>query len=279
METEKHESDLKKVNLEKKAAEDKYGRIVKEREAFKEKEDAFLDICKALKELRDIKMDPGKNTKKDSKIDDNPDKRTTEKAESEPAIDITGEETQGGTSSVLFACDKCEYRTSMENRLNQHKNNKHVTEIIPCEFCKYKGSLEEFAVHMKNTHNNPPCSNGNKNSEHSNENRKQTTQNVRIPCDICDFVASSTRMYTKHIESKHQPKVVNNSNEMCLPCEKCSFVAKTEFKCHLEERHGLKVKEETKNNSSGKLCIYWNRGHCSFNQKCKFVHEGQYRKN
>ena len=111
-----------------------------------------------------------------------------------------------------------------------------------------------------------------------NEDRKQSSGSVKIPCDICSFVAASPRMYIKHIESKHQPQGKNNSEEYCLPCEKCKFVAKTEeeFKYHLERIHNLKVKEnlqETRTNSKGKLCIYWNRGHCSFNQKCKNVHE------
>ena len=44
VETERHEAEIREVNLQKKAVDDKYGRIVKERESFKEKEDTFLDI-------------------------------------------------------------------------------------------------------------------------------------------------------------------------------------------------------------------------------------------
>ena len=151
---------------------------------------------------------------------------------------------------------------------------KTSTKSLFLSSCGFKGSLEEFAVHMKNNHSQPPNINQN-----VDEDRKQSPGSVKIPCDICDFVAASTRMYIKHIESKHQSKEKDNSNtEYCLPCEKCKFVAKTEeeFKCHLERIHSLKVKEnmqETRKNSKAKLCVYWNRGHCSFNQKCKNVHE------
>ena len=86
---------------------------------------------------------------------------------------------------------------------------------------------------------------------------------------MCEFVSTSASSYIKHIESKHQPKKEENVEECFLSCDKCDFKAATEkeVKNHLDIIHRLKVKETltgTRKKSTGKLCIYWNRGHCSF---------------
>ena len=239
--------------------------------SFKEKEDTFHDICKALKELRDLKKGPGDDPKNDLNASGEHQKETINKDNSEPVIDITGEDTQGGTSSNLYRCETCGYKSSIEKRLRQHKKSKHASEIIPCELCDYKGNPEEYNVHVKSKHN--------KNKESSTEHRKEpNVGGVKIPCDMCEFVSTSTSSYIKHIESKHQTKKKEIFEDYCLSCDKCDFKTATEkeFKNHLETIHRLKVKETltgTRKNNTGKLCMYWNRGHCSFGQKCKNVHE------
>ena len=221
VESEKHENEIKEINLQKKAIEDKYGRIVKERESFKEKEDTFHDICKALKELRDLKKGPGDVSKNDLNASGEHHKETINKDKSEPAIDITGEETQGGTSSNLYRCETCGYKSSIEKRLRQHKKSKHASEIIPCELCDYKGNPEEYNVHVKSKHN--------KNKESSIEHRKEPTGGVvKIPCDMCEFISTSTSSYIKHIESKYQTKKKEDFEDCCLSCDKCDFKTATE---------------------------------------------------
>ena len=61
-------------------------------------------------------------------------------------------------------------------------------------------------------------------------------------------------------------------------CERCDFIASSEehFKKHLELAHDFNVRRFTKVShakKSNKLCINWNRGHCTFDKKCKFEHK------
>ena len=156
-------------------------------------------------------------------------------------------------------------------------NNKRVPESIPCDLCQFTGTLDEYTLHIKNTHKDRTSAN--KNKEDSNELRSQPKAALQIPCDICKFIASSTTMYVKHIETKHQTKDnASNTEESCFSCDKCNFTAVTEreFKSHLEHTHRLRVKENRQNsmmNTEARLCIYWNRGRCSYGQQCKFIHK------
>ena len=45
--------------------------------------------------------------------------------EEKDPIDITGEDAVGGTSSRIFACDRCDYKASRIQNLSDHKKTKH----------------------------------------------------------------------------------------------------------------------------------------------------------
>ena len=96
---------------------------------------------------------------------------------------------------------------------------------------------------------------------------------------MCSFVGKTAADVMKHIE-EHNKKGI----ETCLPCELCDYKAKTSqnFKEHIEKAHGVKINknvrfEEVTNKdikSKSGYCIYWNRGHCNFqDRKCRFIHQ------
>ena len=47
--------------------------------------------------------------------------RETTEAETEiQAVDITGEKSNGRTSSAIIKCEKCSYKSTMKDRMKQH---------------------------------------------------------------------------------------------------------------------------------------------------------------
>ena len=105
--------------------------------------------------------------------------------------------------------DKCAYKSSMEIRLKQHKKDKHVPETIPCELCAYKGTTEEYTIHINNEHKNKEFKDNEKEQSKGKGKGKtsNTNEEINIPCSLCGYVASSTAYLINHIESEHQAKV------------------------------------------------------------------------
>ena len=105
---------------------------------------------------------------------------------------------------------------------------------------------------------------------------KDNSGNVKIPCDMCDFTSISADDFIKHIETKHQKKA-DNCKVIEYKCGRCDYEGRSEeqFKRHLEIAHSLNVGGFTKVNNGKfkRLCINWNRGHCSYDTNCKFEHK------
>ena len=96
-------------------AEEKYARLVKEKKNFEDKERILLNIFDTFKKLTEEKSN----------------KEETE--QNIDVIDVTGEEAEGGSSSKIIKCPKCNYKTTMQARMNQHLKDKHKQQNIPQE--------------------------------------------------------------------------------------------------------------------------------------------------
>ena len=201
--------------------------------------------------------------------------------EEDPLIDITGEEANGGSSSRLFACDKCEYKASIIKNLNDHISAKHDAAQIPSELCKFVSKTpNEYRKHVNDKHpqkENPKNKENEKSSTKSTNNsiKRKDDSNVKIPCDMCDFTSKSADDYIKHIEIKHQKKYESIKE---YACDRCDYKGRSEgqFKTHLEVAHKLNVGGFTKvsyEKKSKNLCISWNQGHCTYGQRCRFEHK------
>ena len=169
---------------------------------------------------------------------------------------------------------------SINANLTEHKKSSHAEVRLPCELCDFVAkSADDYKKHDENEHDSPKNVNKNDNAKKSyadkvkhnqNQNKKkENTAGVKIPCDLCNFTSTSADDFIKHIESKHQKTNV-------YPCDRCDYEGKSEeqFKRHLDSVHNLNTRgfstvSHAKN--SNKLCINWNRGHCT-HQNCKFVH-------
>lgn len=206
-------------------------------------------------------------------VDERPDYRQDEE---EPVIDINGEDERGGSSSTIFSCEQCSYKSFIKNRLSQHIKAKHEEFLIPCENCKFKGNADQYLGLMKNNRGkeneeNSTTQDKDKGKKSSNKNTKAKNDTVKIPCDLCQFVGKSASDYMKHIEEHNKPAI-------SLSCDLCDFKTNNaeRFKLHIETAHGMKVKKDvsTRNDRKNGFCVYWNRGYCNFGDaKCFFQHK------
>ena len=79
----------------------------------------------------------------------------------------------------------------------------------------------------------------------SSKNKKSNNEEMRLPCDVCKFVARTDSELNRHLENIHRFVRVNR------------------------QRNAF-TKEERKKNG---LCFQWNNGSCRFDEFCKFAHD------
>ena len=139
-------------------------------------------------------------------------------------------------------------------------------------------SIYKYDTHAKTMHAGPKDTSCKAKSKEKviNPSNKSRNDGAKSPCDICEFTSVSADDFINHIENKHK-KNGQNRAKIQYSCGKCDFkaVEESSFKKHLELAHKLNVGGWSTVNSSKskKLCIYWNRGHCSYNRDCKFEHK------
>ena len=276
---DKHKAEMNQLSAQKQATEEKYGVIVREKKLFEEKERILFNTFKSMKQLSELK----------EKVEVNKSvKETNETGTDIQTVDITGEESNGGTSSLIIKCEKCNYKSTMKDRMKQHVIAKHEALNITCDHCEFVGNAENYLNHMKNTHSDSRSefvaeqTRKDKGKQSYSKNAKAKNSNVVIPCDICSFVGKTALDYIKHIEEHNREKADNT-----LPCELCDYKAKSAstFKEHIEAVHGIKVNGTSKKDSFRTVdrknhikkkgfCVYWNRGHCNFDDRtCFYEHK------
>ena len=149
--------------------------------------------------------------------------------------------------------------------------NKHV---------KDKHDEQSYASKTKTKNNKNAEKDASKNNKDKAKeaSKKKKQDSVEIPCDICSFKSASAEDFIKHIETKHQHKSNKESVKPQYNCDKCDYngTGEQQFKKHLEAAHKLNVGgagQRTNERKPNRICLNWNRGHCVFDSKCKFLHE------
>ena len=131
-------------------------------------------------------------------------------------------------------------------------------------------------------------------------------EDVRIPCDLCEFTSGTAREYQRHIEIKHG----FNSDYKVVKCDQCDFTTRNDENLNLHikrvhpkkyrceycsyisnnienvREHSLRThKEETGAKVNGfqrdtnksyqqvRPCNFFNRGFCKFSaNQCRYDH-------
>ena len=161
--------------------------------------------------------------------------------------------------------------------LSNHKKNEHNVDDIPCEVCEFVGkNIKEYKRHVESNHAEENRNKGKTGKTASPENVKKTKQktsdHVKIPCDICEYTSKSAEDVIHHSVAIHQQKADNEKPS--YKCDRCDYQGAVEahFKKHFDKLNvgGERIQPELR---SKKLCFNWNRGHCSFDTKCRFEHK------
>jgi uncharacterized C2H2 Zn-finger protein len=176
--------------------------------------------------------------------------------------------------------------------------------------CEFIGKSEaEYQKHVYNEHTQQKEQSESRSQDKVKKTKTKSSDNVKIPCDMCKFTSVSAENFIEHIESKHQQKTEHAKSYACnrcdfegkseeqfkkhlevahklnaggftkvfaksYACSRCDFEGRSQeqFKKHLEVAHELNAGGFTKvshGKPPKKLCIQWNRGHCI----CNFAHE------
>ena len=191
-----HEKQVNDIKL--KEMEEKYGQVMKEKKPMMDKERILLNSLESLKQLDELKTRKNKN---------------------DEVIEISEEEQSVGTTSAIFKCDKCGFKSSTERSLEQHTKDKHKEtknshktskniSRIPCDACDHiSPNIEEYKIHAEATH-------------------KQNDDCVSFNCNECEYKTVSNVSLKKHQEYKHNGKAGlktrrNDEDRTTIPCDEC----------------------------------------------------------
>ena len=98
-------------------------------------------------------------------------------------------------------CDKCEYSSTSNALLKQHKIIEHETEKIEmrprlsCDICEFKSTSETVLNQHKNLNHKTTTKNIKKHS---------TTSSKRKKCEYCDKQFNKEETYNKHVKKAHE---------------------------------------------------------------------------
>ena len=198
------------------------------------------------------------------------------------------EHNKTGHTKVLFACKQCDFDCEKKELLAEHNREVHIEhevrlEMFKCSQCDYTSKRKKDIV----------------------SHRKEAHVTVLYQCDKCDITVESKKILKEHMKNDHDDNIVRD-----FQCHLCTYkgVTAASLEQHKRMKHtGNKEKEnynnrdldsgednfeevkkrgfkKNDNHGNGNLggfsksekrsyCTYWNRGICSFGDRCRNLHE------
>ena len=115
----------------------------------------------------------------------------------------------------IFNCDICLFKTKSENRLNSHKQAKHVERIFKCYACDYTSSFNQKV----------------------NEHLRIKHRGEKLKCKLCSYVHDYKSDMSKHMKKEHRPKIVAQQQQST--CSMCDWKGtKQRLNPHKKSSHG-----------------------------------------
>ena len=105
------------------------------------------------------------------------------------------------TGEKPYQCDKCDYKTSVQNNLKTHVDSAHekASRQYVCNQCDYKTNIQNtLQLHIESVHNNKIFS-----------------------CDKCEYRTDIQSRLTTHIKSIHEHKESTNQS-ISSACDHCN---------------------------------------------------------
>ena len=162
----------------------------------------------------------------------------------------------GASEHGIINCDKCEYRAEDFDIMKKHKL-KHTGRILfTCNICEFESSKQSMlAEHKESKHSNPKememasyeCDRCEKQFKHAFLLKNHTCiPAFKYPCQVCTFVAISVIELLEHMNGVHSKKSIPSKNPECVTCPFCKLKAKNldELKTHFEHIHTKKNEQD-----------------------------------
>ena len=177
-------------------------------------------------------------------------------------------------SSVVIACDKCDYKANHQLQLKSHVKNMHskLNRLKICEICdKNVVNIRSHlsVVHKEELKKCTVCDNEIYNlSNHMNQVHGET----QFQCDLCEYSATTIKCVSEHKKRHHEK---TRSEYPCNDCDK-KFSSKQALKYHFNGTHNKYYTElvcdicEFKTKQPQNLRAHKNKIHPNFDrfEKC-----------
>ena len=120
---------------------------------------------------------------------------------------------QKDPATLVFHCDKCDYKTDAEKYLKGHRVQKHSSHIVNCKFCRYSSPFEtKLQIHELKEHSLVTCDQCDFQSNYKHQMKYHQQENHSFSCKPCDFSTKSKAHLSKH------NNVIHNQPIKCDTC-------------------------------------------------------------
>ena len=109
----------------------------------------------------------------------------------------------------MILCDQCEYKTTTQHMLRQHKDRLHDTTEYDCKSCEYRSNtlrklyFHERAAHRGITYNCESCGFKTARSNNLRQHQRRKHGGERFNCVFCNFGDSQSSRVILHEKRKH----------------------------------------------------------------------------
>ena len=144
-------------------------------------------------------------------------------------------------SLELKKCDKCNYQSVLQGRVNAHKKLVHSNVKFSCKLCSIQtSSTQSLRIHMKLKHDDNPkkllCDQCDYTCHSFNmtrlkEHKRAVHDKIKFPCSECSFQTTSKNSLVMHKRSKHE-----GIKHKCDHCDHQS-ASKSDLKRHSFNKH------------------------------------------
>ena len=117
----------------------------------------------------------------------------------------------------MILCDQCEYKTTTQHMLRQHKDRLHDTTEYDCKSCEYRSNTlrklyyHERAVHRGISYNCESCGFKTARSGNLRQHQRRKHGGERFNCVFCNFGDSQRSRVILHEKRKH-PEMLDSAS-------------------------------------------------------------------
>jgi KRAB domain-containing zinc finger protein len=141
-----------------------------------------------------------------------------------------------GWDNIVYKCELCNVGFTSDDALQRHNKFTHKTELV-CGYCDFKTSVQKKLENHAMTHRKQikykcnQCKHKATTKGNLNMHTRNKHEGKRFHCDACLFSSTNNNNLLRHKESKHQ-----NVKYKCNECA-CEYSSRDKFLRHKKNKH------------------------------------------